>query len=815
MNEDLFHENVQLFGRSDPKKAVRLQFLRDTPLTISPSKCGAENLVKGSGDEAFYYHDADDPVAEAEAWFKGLDLRNISVIYVYGIGLGYYYDAAEKWLQGDPKRGIVFLENNLYVIQAFLQTGRANRLLKDPQAYLSYFEDTEKEEESLKEIYWDFILTQMTFTCLKSYGERYPDFFAELKHQITHAAAIKNGLVEEYLRYGISFFKNYYPNLLWLPESWRGTHLYGKFENIPAIICGAGPSLEKNILSLQGYLDKALLFGGGSALNALSSRGILPHFGIGVDPNPTQHYRLSSNKAYEVPLFYRNRMHVEAYRLVHGPRLYIPGAGGYDIADWFDEKFGLKDEGEWLDEGHNVVNFGLELAYHLGCNPILFVGVDLAFTEMQSYASGIVDDTTVQEKDILNTDDFDTSALLKKDIYGRPIYTLWKWISESEWTTDYAKSHPQLTIINCTEGGLGMPQIPNMPLKEAAERYLTKSYDLRSRVQGEILNSGMPEITDERVFSAVEEMDESLKRSVEQIETLLQDKSSYEKKLKETKSVPDIKQSGLAALAEIELEEEPAYTYILGIFNLVYSRVLNRDLRNIQREHLAISDWERELHNNEINTKRLAFMLDVARVNRTIINESLEERLGQLNEEPCDDSPPLETGESEPEFGDQHFIPVRIPHAPKNLLPLGEHHHLRIHRNFDGVFEYAIYKGDTLDGEYRLTYPSGITKLNCFYKEGALHGSSIFYGEDGTVLTKSLYVLGKQTGTCRWQYPSGKLYSIQHYSNGVWHGKQVYWYENGRLKTEMEYSDGKIDGKVKLYFPQGKLKRELDFSAQN
>ncbi len=628
MSEELFEENVQLWQRTDPKKAVQLQFLHDNPLRICRSDNGSENLVRE--DEDFYYHDQVDPVTEAENWFQNLELKNITVIYVYGIGLGHYYKAAVEWLKKDPKRGIIFLENDIAVIHSFLHTKTASILLRDPQAYLCYFEELEDKDESLKELYWDFILTQMIFSCLNSYKKKHREFYLDLKHHIIHAAATKNALVEEYLNYGVSFFKNYYPNMLLLSESWKGTDLYGKFENIPAIICGAGPSLEKNILQLKNHLDKAIVFGGGSALNALSSRGILPHFGIGVDPNPTQQYRLSSNKAYEVPLFYRNRMHVDAFRLVHGPRLYIPGAGGYDIADWFDEQFELKDDVEWLDEGHNVVNFGLELANNLGCNPIIFVGVDLAFTEMQSYASGIIDDTTVHEKDILETDDFDTTALLKEDIYGRPIYTLWKWISESEWTTDYAEEHPNLTIINCTEGGLGMPKISNMTFKEAAEKYLNRSYDLRSRVQGELLKSAMPGMTDDKVIATVAEMNESLKRSIEHIQVLIEDRVVYEKSLFEIKEIPEIKQSGLAALAETELEEEPAYEFILGIFNLIYSRVLNKDLQNMQREHVVMSEWKREANISQINSKRLAFMRDVARVNVEIITKALEERTEQL-----------------------------------------------------------------------------------------------------------------------------------------------------------------------------------------
>lgn len=630
LNETCFHDNIQLWSRTNPRKALLLQYSQDDSIQFCKSENGSLNLSRTIEGETSYYHDKINPQAEAEHWFASLDLRIATVIYVYGIGLGYYYSVAKEWLKANPKRSIVFLEDNPTVIHRLFQTELGTEILKDRQVVIFCFDDLKDPEGLFEELYWDFILTQMAISALEFYARHKKEKYLELKHKIVHDAAIKNALVEEYLHYGVAFFRNFYPNMLLLSESWQGTHLYGKFENIPAIICGAGPSLERNIHQLSQYLDKAIVFGGGSALNALSSRGILPHFGIGIDPNPTQEYRLSTNKAYEVPLFYRNRMHADAFKLIHGPRLYIPGAGGYEVSDWFDEKFDLLKEIEWLDEGHNVVNFGMELANLLGCNPIIFVGVDLAYTDMQSYVSGIIEDTSVSKKDILETDDFDTTALLKEDIYGKPIYTLWKWIAESEWAGEYAKTHPNLTIINSTEGGLGMPGIPNIPLAEVAQQYLQRSYDLRSRVMGEILCSGMPEITDSSVVDATKELKLSIERSMEYIDQLIEDNLKYHNKLTEERKVPEIRQSGLAALAEIELEEEPAYEYIIGVFNLVYSRILNKEIQLINSSTQSISEWKKQVEINQVNLKRLRFMHDVAYVNLEIINRALEERLEQL-----------------------------------------------------------------------------------------------------------------------------------------------------------------------------------------
>jgi len=582
-------ENIELWMRVFPKEAILLNTVQESHLIET-------------------------------ADFPSLQLTNETVIYIYGIGLGAYYEALKDWLSADRNHFVVFLEDDLSQIKSFFKTETATALLNDPQARLIYFSDLSTADEAFDPLYWDFVLTQMH---VAKHPSKEKNLFLELKQKLIYDAAIKNGLVEEYLKHGISFFKNYYMNLLMLSESWKGDSLFGKFQGIPAIICGAGPSLDKNIEQIAGLLDQAIVFGGGSALNALSSRNILPHFGIGIDPNPTQSFRLSSNKAYEVPLFYRNRLHYEAFKLIHGPRLYIYGAGGYDIADYFDEKFGL--HGEWIDEGHNVVNFGIELAVRLGCNPIILTGVDLAYTDMQAYASGVVEGDRSIQKEILKTDDFDSSALLKEDIYGKPVYTLWKWIAESNWIGDFAKEHRSTLIVNCTEGGLGMPGIQNMTLKQAVDKYFTKYYDLKGWVRGEILSSPL-NISQTQVFDELLEFRDSLRRSIEHIDVLVEDAKRLSALAEESSQVPESTQSGLAALAEIELSEEAGYEYLLDLFNNIYSRVLNKELHRIKSEE----PWKQVVLKCALNSERLQFLREVAEVNIKIIDYAIDERKKEL-----------------------------------------------------------------------------------------------------------------------------------------------------------------------------------------
>jgi hypothetical protein len=609
--------NAERWSSLQPMEALQLPYSEDPNLKLCLTRQGESNLVKQNGVKKHYYHSNTDAKAEAKRWFKSLHLEGKQVIYVFGIGLGYYYRALRRWLKADISRAVIFLECDLAVIYRFFDTTTATQLLKDPQAYLYYFQDLQESQEIFNTLYWNFICTQMVVTSLKSYARYYPKLTADLQHKLVYEAAVKNSLVEEYLRYGANFFKNFYANLIYLPDSYSGDAMFQRFHGTPAIICGAGPSLLKHLPLMHTLRDKALIFAGGSALNAFSHDSLLPHFGAGIDPNPTQLLRLATSNGFETPFFYRNRLLPQAFRKIHGPKLYITGAGGYDVANWFEEELGI-EAGEELHEGLNVVNFCVEIAKRMGCNPIIFVGMDLGFTDMQSYAAGVEKNVRITKKQLTATGDFNNDGVLRRDIYGKPFYTLWKWIAESEWIGEYAQLHPEVHFINATEGGLGIPGIPNIPLQEVANTHLQQSYDLDGLVHNAIQDSPLPPtVTKERVFELMRTMEESAMRCKEHLTILIEETEKTILHLEAEGTLPDILQSGRAALSETELGEEIAYTYILELFNHIYSRVLGVSLRHIRMS--GKNAVEQTIHRLRVNIRRLVFLRDVCRVNIGLI----------------------------------------------------------------------------------------------------------------------------------------------------------------------------------------------------
>lgn len=800
MIEKLFQKNLSLWAKSCPKEAVMLPYVDCRCFEECRTKHGELNLKRSHGSPIVYYHSQAGAAEEATAWFHSLPLDDkVPLLCIFGVGLGYYYDAAAAWLKKDRRRRLVFLEDDFAVIRKLFETERGTTILEDKQVQLLYFRDLKDEEGVFEVLYWDSALTRIAVSALGCYAQKKQHLLEQLRHKIAHDAAIKNALVDEYMRYGGAFFINFYQNMLCIADSYLGNRFFGKFSKVPAIICGAGPSLANNVSHLKGLLDKAVVFAGGSALNVLNAAFLQPHFGAGIDPNPMQLARLSSSQGFEVPFFYRNRMFHDAFKMIHGPHLYVTGSGGYEVAEYFEEKFKIK--ADFLDEGHNVVNFCVQVAYEMGCDPIIFAGMDLAFTDMKEYAPGVVADAAVSQNEILDIEEDDDKALLREDINGRPVYTLWKWIAESEWLGDFAKEHPLLTMVNCTEGGLGFPGVSNETLESAAKKYLKRNYELKNRIHGETQNSKISGLTYRKVANAMKELSQSLKRTIGYFQVLMDEAEAVIAKLKKGESVPS--QSGRAALAETELSEEPAYKHIIDIFNAVYSRVLNKELHEINTRRY--SEKQRTVKKLALSIKKMTFLRDVAKINEELIDFAFKERK-KLKKDPkvVIEIPQIEPATylfsegkitiNDPEVHlhvEETFNPVMLPEGCQDGQILEKGHRARVF--FDSHWNrgecYAEHEGQP-DGQCLLFYPGGAIKEELFYLSGCLHGPATFWSEDGRLLAKSWYLRGCQIGKSCWYYHSGALYSLQRYSDNVWHGRQEFYYENGSVKTLMVYDKG-------------------------
>jgi antitoxin component YwqK of YwqJK toxin-antitoxin module len=152
-----------------------------------------------------------------------------------------------------------------------------------------------------------------------------------------------------------------------------------------------------------------------------------------------------------------------------------------------------------------------------------------------------------------------------------------------------------------------------------------------------------------------------------------------------------------------------------------------------------------------------------------------------------------------------------LPQNPKNREPLPGGGHVSIINFMDGSQRIFGEKDGVSHGEWRLTYPSGKSKITAFYDMGRLHGPFRFYSEEGILLVENWFVEGMKEGRGLSFYLQGQKSSEERFFHNQLHGLQLFWYSDGTLKTSMTYNKGVLVGKVALFYPNGSLFRSLEF----
>lgn len=488
-------------------------------------------------------------------------LEKLDVVYIYGLGLGGAYPPLKQWLAKSKERDLVFLEENLGAIAAFLQSEHATEILSHPQVHLRFNMDRRRLSPFLKECAESFPLENIGVFAIPSYKS---SRFYRLRLKLHRFTTVQHALYLENHYYNL-FFKNLHPNFYRMETAFDGNGLQGAFTGTPAIICGAGPSLANEVPILQTLQDRALLIAGGSAITALSKQGIHPHFGMALDPNFEEVKRFKEATAFEMPLLYASRLHPAVFNTCNGAHGYLQTGTGGAAEKWLEEKLALN--GPPLQEGFtmealSVTTTALEWAVSAGCNPIILVGVDLAFTGGKAYTPGINSATPRQEQ--MRSAE---RILKRKDIYGKPIQTLVKWVMESAAISTFAKRNPQTTFVNATSGGLGFETIPHCPLNKIS---FASPQDLNGKVHKAINTHPLSLKGDVRTPLMI------LRKSLQEAKTYI---GIALEELERTKGTSKDPETGHLIFAQMELETLDAYTTFLKDPDRTFLPLLERKYR--------------------------------------------------------------------------------------------------------------------------------------------------------------------------------------------------------------------------------------------
>jgi hypothetical protein len=497
------------------------------------------------------------------------DLREIELLYVYGFAKTDL--KVRTWLEEKNSRRLIFLEDDLAAVDAALHSDHAEFLFAHPQVQIHFFSGEKKMDQHLTEIADIYPSDRIEVIASDSYQQKKKGRFQKIRLKLLRKSAVAQAILTESL-YSHRMLVNVLRNI----KQWHGSFLAGglkgKFQGIPALICGAGPSLQQTIPHLKELKDRALLIAGGSTIAALSNQGIHPHLGVALDPNAEEFGRLKIASSFEMPLLYGTRLQPDVFNALNGELGYLVTATGGPCEHYFEKKMQITEDpiGPELGiEALSVTTICIALAVEMGCNPILLDGIDLAYTGMRRYAEGILPSSTVQLGELKLEKKALERLLKRKNVQGHYVHTLVKWVMESECIAAYAKAHPNVRFINLSNASLGFPGIPNVPIREVMEKELVSSLDLSALIHAEIQQLKMPPLK-EKIGQEMRAIHESLLR-LSAIANQMLEELERAKTLEES-SLP----TGKMTILEIDFQEERAFECLFPLLGPSLDRLLSR-----------------------------------------------------------------------------------------------------------------------------------------------------------------------------------------------------------------------------------------------
>lgn len=235
----------------------------------------------------------------------------------------------------------------------------------------------------------------------------------------------------------------------------------------PAIVVGAGPSLEKNIEYLRKAKGKMLILAADSALPYLCTKGVRPDIVFTVDSRKPIGI-FEKTEICEIPLAIVTTANHALVNLMHGKIIYFSTECGY-----YNKMLRLADKTIYsMPTGGNVATAAFHMAISWGYRKIVLVGQDLAITPEKVHVGEVDTDLGIRKENI--------SQIEVEGYNGGKVFTTPDFNSYREWYERIIRNDDNLEVINATEGGAKIQGAKQMPLKNVIEDFDGDKFDFET-----------------------------------------------------------------------------------------------------------------------------------------------------------------------------------------------------------------------------------------------------------------------------------------------------------------------------------------------
>ena len=444
----------------------------DFPYDIWKTKTGDYTVAIKKDNKQIFFHSKYDPRKEARRILETNFDKDKDLIVIGGFGLGYH---AEEALKLFPDSRLIIVEKSLEIIKIAFKLRDLSTLLSNKRVQLIVSEDVNMVLDFLGE----FKSLKIGVNVHKPSYELDSDFYRNLNDIIKSYINSKEININTLSKFQKLWSRNLLSNIDRYFYNSGITQFKDKFKDVPCIIVAGGPSLQKNIEELKKIKNKGLIIAVNTILQPLQEYGIEADIVCAVDPQDLLVKYFQGVDTKDSILVCEPSVSRRIVR--YFPNRALMTSSVFPLSQWVEEISGI-DKGQ-IDIGGSVTTAAYGLAEIMGCNPIVFSGLDLSYSGTNMHIKGTYfEQAWIYESNRLDTISLKVNNYFRKhDIlqidgyYGDKVDTDRKFLMFLWWfESKFAKSSK--TIIDATEGGANKKFMDKVPLSEVIEKYFNTDF---------------------------------------------------------------------------------------------------------------------------------------------------------------------------------------------------------------------------------------------------------------------------------------------------------------------------------------------------
>lgn len=420
-------------------------------------KIGIEKSKKNNEYVAFlqdenkkkYVHSKYNPKVSAKQLLDLEDYNNETIWFVFGLGLGYVATELLEVMGESNKLIIVEPTNELFQ----KQKEYIKYLIEDKRVHIFYGDEEERLQALLKENIKVKDLKNIKLIINPVYEEYFKAYYISVTNIINEYINYIRTSFYTYNKFIENNLTNIIANRRELSKSNDIRKYKDKYKNIPALIVSAGPSLSKNISHIKDF--KGVIFTGTRTLQNIKAENQTPHFLVCADPGQIAYDILRNHKENDINLIATANASPQVVQYNTGKQYFID-ANGKNMSKQI-----LGIELPTIKAFGSVAVVSLTVAQYMGCNPIIFIGQDLAHTGEKAHVDNY------KSYDVTKTERVYTKGSQEENVPTTTSLLLFlRWIEQF-----IKETKDVTTYYNCTEGGAWIEGAKHEPFKDVIERY--------------------------------------------------------------------------------------------------------------------------------------------------------------------------------------------------------------------------------------------------------------------------------------------------------------------------------------------------------